>query len=125
MTEIALFISIGINLMGLIVLLFISKQQGGIKKQDMMNAFAGLEKGHARVELIFKDEIRRNREEMTGQAALLRQEVAQTLGQMNESIMRRLSEQRQTQLQQGEAYTAQLQTLTRTNEGKQIGRAHV
>ncbi|SEO46575.1 DNA recombination protein RmuC [Propionispora vibrioides] len=118
MTEIALFISIGINLIGLIVLLLISKQQGGIKKQDIMNALASLEKGNTRTELIFKDEIRRNREEMTGQAALLRQEVAQALGQMNESILQRLNEQRQTQLQQGEAYTAQLQTLIRTNESK-------
>lgn len=118
MTEIALFISIGINLIGLIVLLLISKQQGGIKKQDIMNAFASLEKGNTRTELIFKDEIRCNREEMAGQAALLRQEVAKSLGQMNESILQRLNEQRQTQLQQGEAYTAQLQTLTRTNESK-------
>lgn len=59
--------------------------------QDLAPQFAVLEKSQERLERILKEEISRNREEMTMNAKSLREEVNRSLHTINESLMQRMS----------------------------------
>lgn len=116
MAENVLYILLGINTIMFFLLVILIRQVSAVKREEAQNTFSVLEKHSTRVEMTFKDEIRRNREEMTVYSKALREEVQNTLNKVNESILRRLSDNLHTQMLQLEAFSAQLRTLTQSNE---------
>ncbi|CUH95456.1 DNA recombination protein RmuC homolog [Propionispora sp. 2/2-37] len=116
MRETVLYVLLGINIATFFLLVILARQVN--KREEAQNAFNILEKYSARIEMTFKDEIRRNREEMTVYSRALREEVHNTLSKVNESVLRRLSDNLQTQMMQLETFSAQLRVLTQSNEDR-------
>lgn len=110
-----IFCSIGIIIFLLIAILFrIGKNQ----HQEFAAQLISIEKGIERVERIVNDEMAKNRGENNLVARALREEVANTLSNLNESILKRMNENTTLQLTQLETFSQQLQGLTQMNEQK-------
>ena len=78
----------------------------------ILTAVAGLERGQERIERGVREEIARGREESTGQAKQLRDEVHALLKGLNDSLVRTLSELAAGQKSQLDGFAGQLLKLT-------------
>ncbi|MCC5464902.1 DNA recombination protein RmuC [Pelosinus baikalensis] len=108
----------GLN--GIIIFLLITVlfRLGKNQQQELAAHLIGIEKAIERVERIVKDEMAKNRGENNLVARALREEVANTLSKLNESILKRMNENTTVQLTQLETFSQQLQGLTQMNEQK-------
>lgn len=109
-----------LSLNGIIIflLIIIMLRLGKIRQQEFSNQLMSIEKSIERVERTVNDEMGKNRNENNLVARALREEVANTLGNLNESILKRMNENTRTQLAQLETFSQQLQGLTQMNEQK-------
>jgi DNA recombination protein RmuC len=80
--------------------------------------FSHLTSAQERMERQIKDELIRNREEAQMNARSLREEITSAVGRYNETVSRRMAEHQEHQLRQLSAFSAQLQTLTQSNDQK-------
>jgi DNA recombination protein RmuC len=105
---------------GIIVflLILVVLRTGKFRQQDFTNHLLSIEKSIERVERIINDQMAKNRGENNLAARALREEVANTLGSLNESILKRMNENTRSQLTQLETFSQQLQGLTQMNEQK-------
>jgi len=116
MTESMALIILGFNIVILILLIALYLKISASKSQELTVHMAALEKNIDKAERNIKDELARNREELSSSAKALREEVANTLSRLNESMLNRLSENTITQMAQLQAFAKQLQHLTEANE---------
>ncbi len=108
----------GLN--GIIIFLLITVlfRLGKNQQQELAAHLIGIEKAIERVERTVNDEMAKNRGENNLVARALREEVANTLSKLNESILKRMNENTTVQLTQLETFSQQLQGLTQMNEQK-------
>jgi DNA recombination protein RmuC len=114
--QILLMLSLnGIIIFLLIIVMF---RTGKFRQQEFTNHLMSIEKSIERVERTINDEMAKNRSENNLVARALREEVANTLSNLNESILKRMNENTRSQLAQLETFSQQLQGLTQMNEQK-------
>nr|WP_255711020.1 DNA recombination protein RmuC [Pelosinus baikalensis] len=118
MSTVMIMLMFGLN--GIIIFLLITVlfRLGKNQQQELAAHLIGIEKAIERVERIVKDEMAKNRGENNLVARALREEVANTLSKLNESILKRMNENTTVQLTQLETFSQQLQGLTQMNEQK-------
>jgi len=116
MSELMIFIIIGLNvlILGLMILLFIKISAD--KKQDFTTRFAVLQSSIDRLDRGLKEELSANREEVGSNAKGLREEVSNSLSKFNESVLNRMNENIGAQLSQMDSFAKQLHNLTTANE---------
>lgn len=116
MSDVILYILIGLNLLILGIILVIFLKMPADKKQDTAVQFALLQSNIDRLERGLKEELSKNREEMGLSSKTLREEVANSLAKFNESVLNRMNENSGVQLSHLNAFSKQLQILTASNE---------
>jgi DNA recombination protein RmuC len=108
----------GLNGIIIFLLITVLLRLGKNQQQELAAHLIGIEKAIERVERIVNDEMAKNRGENNLVARALREEVANTLSKLNESILKRMNENTTVQLTQLETFSQQLQGLTQMNEQK-------
>ncbi len=108
----------GLNGIIIFLLMIVLLRLGKNQQQELAAHLIGIEKAIERVERIVNDEMAKNRGENNLVARALREEVANTLSKLNESILKRMNENTTVQLTQLETFSQQLQGLTQMNEQK-------
>ncbi len=108
----------GLNGITIFLLITVLLRLGKNQQQELAAHLIGIEKAIERVERIVNDEMAKNRGENNLVARALREEVANTLSKLNESILKRMNENTTVQLTQLETFSQQLQGLTQMNEQK-------
>ncbi|EIW17887.1 MULTISPECIES: DNA recombination protein RmuC [Pelosinus] len=118
MSTVMIMLMFGLN--GIIIFLLITVlfRLGKNQQQELAAHLIGIEKAIERVERTVNDEMAKNRGENNLVARALREEVANTLSKLNESILKRMNENTTVQLTQLETFSQQLQGLTQMNEQK-------
>ena len=116
MSELMIFIIVGLNvlMLGLVVIIF--TKISADKKQDLTAPFAVLQSSIDRLDRGLKEELATNREEFGSSSKGLREEVSNSLSKFNESVLNRMNENIVAQLSQMDSFAKQLQTLTTANE---------
>lgn len=104
-----------INLILIIGVIFFQFRMANHRKEWTIGIF-GMEKSLERIEKILQDELTKSRLETGLNAKGLREEVFNALNRLNESVLRRMSENMTTQMQQLESFAKQLSHLTQSNE---------
>jgi len=101
----------------IILLLVLVIRSGSDKKSlQIEQELQGARKDAERLENIFREEIRINREENSSIAQKGREEQAFSLQKMNESLLNRIHQNAALQNEQLDAFSKQLANLTHTNE---------
>ena len=113
-----ILLMLGLNGIIIFLLIIIMLRLGKIRQQEFSNQLMSIEKSIEKVERTINDEMVKNRSENNLVARALREEVANTLGNLNESILKRMNENTRNQLAQLETFSQQLQGLTQMNEQK-------
>jgi DNA recombination protein RmuC len=85
-------------------------------RREWMTGIYSIEKALDRFEKTMQDELAKNRLEANVNSRSLREEVFNALNRLNESVLRRMSENITTQMQQLEGFAKQLSQLTQSNE---------
>jgi len=116
MSDGTLYIIIGLNIVIIAMMLVIFIKLSADKQQDTTAQFAVLERNIDRLERGLKEELSRNREELSLGSKILREEVAHSLATFNESVLNRMKDNSQLQVSQSELLVKQLQALTTANE---------
>lgn len=98
-----------------IVLLLQSRRRGS---SELSSNFASLEKNVEKTERMVREEIARSREEDGNNARRLRDEVNASLKMLGDSLTARLTENATLQIKQLDAFSSQINDLTRSNEQK-------
>jgi DNA recombination protein RmuC len=109
---------LGLNGIIIFLLIIVMFRTGKFRQQEFTNHLMSIEKSIERVERAINDEMAKNRSENNLVARALREEVANTLSNLNESILKRMNENTRSQLAQLETFSQQLQGLTQMNEQK-------
>jgi DNA recombination protein RmuC len=109
---------LGLNGIIIFLLIIVMFRTGKFRQQEFTNHLMSIEKSIERVERTINDEMAKNRSENNLVARALREEVANTLSNLNESILKRMNENTRSQLAQLETFSQQLQGLTQMNEQK-------
>lgn len=104
--DIILYVSVGCNAAAVLALLWAARKM------------AAWETNSRKQESVLQENFWQQRQESAVNAKALREEVYNTLSKVNESILRRLSDNLHTQMMQLEAVATQLQTMTQSNEAK-------
>jgi DNA recombination protein RmuC len=107
---VALLVLIGI-LQGVLL-----KRTGGSEHAAFQAALAALDRTLERMERTFREEFARNREETTRSARQARDELGGSLKAFNDSVLRTLTQLRDAQTRELEAFSVQLGLLTETNQ---------
>lgn len=118
MSNMMILLMLGLNGIIIFLLIIIMLRLGKIRQQEFSNQLMSIEKSIEKVERTINDEMVKNRSENNLVARALREEVANTLGNLNESILKRMNENTRNQLAQLETFSQQLQGLTQMNEQK-------
>lgn len=104
-----------INFILTLGIMFFQFRMSNQRKEWMMGIY-GMEKALERIEKLLQDELAKSRLETGLNAKGLREEVFNALNRLNESVLRRMSENITTQMQQLESFAKQLSHLTQSNE---------
>ncbi|QJW48489.1 DNA recombination protein RmuC [bacterium BFN5] len=104
-----------INFILILGILFFQFRMSNQRKEWKMG-ICGIEKFLERIEKLLQDELAKSRLETGLNAKGLREEVFNALNRLNESVLRRMSENTTTQMQQLESFAKQLSHLTQSNE---------
>ncbi|GBG57237.1 DNA polymerase V [Sporomusaceae bacterium FL31] len=104
-----------INLILIIGVIFFQIRMANHRK-DWTIGIYGVEKSLERIEKLLQDELAKSRLETGLNAKGLREEVFNALNRLNESVLRRMSENMTTQMQQLDSFAKQLSHLTQSNE---------
>lgn len=104
-----------INFILILGIMFFQFRMSNQRKEWMMGIY-GMEKALERIEKLLQDELAKSRLETGLNAKGLREEVFNALNRLNESVLRRMSENITTQMQQLESFAKQLSHLTQSNE---------
>lgn len=104
-----------INLILIIGVIFFQIRMANHRKEWIIGIY-GMEKSLERIEKLLQDELTKSRLETGLNAKGLREEVFNALNRLNESVLRRMSENMTTQMQQLESFAKQLSHLTQSNE---------
>lgn len=99
----------------LAALLIQSRRRGS---SELASNFASIEKSLERTERMVREEIARSREEDGNNARRLRDEVKLSLKMLEDSLMARLNQNATLQIKQLDAFSSQINDLTRSNEQK-------
>lgn len=118
MSNIMIVIMFVLHGIAIFLIIAVLLRMGTNRQQEFAVQLLDIEKSMERVERIVNSEMAKNREENQTAAKLLREEMMNTLNNVNESILKRLYENTSAQLMQLEAYSRQLQGLTQMNEQK-------
>jgi DNA recombination protein RmuC len=113
-----ILLMLGLNGIIIFLLIIVMFRTGKFRQQEFTNHLMSIEKSIERVERTINDEMAKNRSENNLVARALREEVANTLSNLNESILKRMNENTRSQLAQLETFSQQLQGLTQMNEQK-------
>jgi len=106
-------------LLGVIALLAILlKRRTGADLSPLQTRLDIVEKGQERMERAVKHEIATNREEGTGQARALREEVSNSLKNFNDSVLKQMSDISTLQKNQLEVFATRLTTVSQSSEKK-------
>jgi DNA recombination protein RmuC len=106
-------------LLGVIALLAILlKRRTGADLSPLQTRLDLVEKGQERMERAVKHEIATNREEGTGQARALREEVSNSLKNFNDSVLKQMSDISTLQKNQLEVFSTRLTTVSQSSEKK-------
>ena len=92
------------------------KRTGGREQADLQAALAAQDRTLERMERTFREEFARNREETTRSARQARDELGGSLKAFNDSVLRTLTQLRDAQTRELEAFAVQLGLLTETNQ---------
>lgn len=106
----------GATLINLLLLGILVLRRNGNSQQEWRNTATMLEHSLNRLETRLQDEAVKSRAEAAQAARNLRQEIAGSVNQFNESILQRLHENTNTHLAQLQTFSTQLERLTQTNE---------
>lgn len=98
-----------------IVLLLQSRRRGS---SELASNFASIEKSVEKTERMVREEIARSREEDGNNARRLRDEVNTSLKMLDDSLTARLNQNATLQIKQLDAFSSQINDLTRSNEQK-------
>jgi DNA recombination protein RmuC len=104
-----------VNLILILGIMFFQFRMSNQRKEWMVGIY-GMEKALERLEKLLQDELAKSRLETGLNAKGLREEVFNALNRLNESVLRRMSENITTQMQQLESFAKQLSHLTQSNE---------
>jgi len=104
-----------INLILIIGVIFFQIRMANHRKEWTIGIY-GMEKSLERIEKLLQDELAKSRLETGLNAKGLREEVFNALNRLNESVLRRMSENMTTQMQQLDSFAKQLSHLTQSNE---------
>lgn len=104
-----------INLILIIGVIFFQIRMANHRKEWTIGIY-GMEKSLERIEKLLQDELAKSRLETGLNAKGLREEVFNALNRLNESVLRRMSENMTTQMQQLDRFAKQLSHLTQSNE---------
>jgi DNA recombination protein RmuC len=107
---VALLVLIGI-LQGVLL-----KRTGGSEHAEFQAALAALDRTLERMDRTSREEFARNRDETTRSARQARDELASSLKAFNDSVLRTLTQLRDAQTRELEAFAVQLGLLTETNQ---------
>jgi DNA recombination protein RmuC len=113
-----ILLMLGLNGIIVVLLIVIMSRSGKNQQHEVITQLMSIEKSIERVERTLNDEMAKNRGENNVVARALREEIANTLSHLNESILKRMNENTRTQLAQLETFSQQLQGLTQMNEQK-------
>jgi len=116
MLQTTVYIVIALNIALIVLALLILSRSSGMKSAEIMPQLVQLEKGLEKNERVLNDGFAGNREEFANNAKALREEVAKSLAQFNESVLSRLTQTSQLQIVQNEAFIKQIQILSQSNE---------
>lgn len=110
------FIIIGLNVLILVLMFLILIKIGGNKPDNKTAQFAILESNLERMGRGLKEEVARNREEISSTSKALREEIGNSLKGFTDSVGQRMYGNSQLQASQSELLVKQLQTLATSNE---------
>jgi DNA recombination protein RmuC len=113
-----ILLMLGLNGIIVVLLIVIMSRSGKNQQHEVITQLMSIEKSIERVERTLNDEMAKNRGENNVVARALREEIANTLSHLNESILKRMNENTRSQLAQLETFSQQLQGLTQMNEQK-------
>ncbi len=99
----------------LVVLLFQGRRRGS---SELASSFASIDKSLEKTERMVREEIARSREENGNNARRLRDEVNNSLKMLGDSLTARLNQNATLQIKQLDAFSSQINDLTRSNEQK-------
>ncbi|GAX91194.1 DNA recombination protein RmuC [Effusibacillus lacus] len=116
MTEILLVASVALNVIVLLVL-FLRKQSTNLL-DPLQNQLVLLEKSQEKLEKALRDEIAKNREESVVTAKLGREEMANSITALAQSLLTNMSEMSTQQKNLLDSFSKQLNDLTQMNEQK-------
>jgi len=116
MSDIKVFILIGLNVLILGMMIVIFMKISADKKQDTTAEFAVLGSNIDRLERGIKEELARNREELGFSSKALREEISNSLKGFTDSVGKQMAGTSQLQVSQSEILVNQLQTLNIANE---------
>ncbi|HEX3015800.1 MAG TPA: DNA recombination protein RmuC [Desulfobacteria bacterium] len=116
MSQIVLFLLIGLNLVSLVLLLVLLQRAAGNNSAKLQHSLAVLEQGLVHSERVLQDEIVRVREETANQARQGREELANNQKNFSELLFGRIMNTAGMQKQQLDTFAKQLATLTQSNE---------
>ncbi|MBP2639283.1 MAG: RmuC-domain protein [Firmicutes bacterium] len=116
MLQTTVYIVIGLNIALIVLALLILARSSGMKSSEILTQLVQLEKGHEKNARVLNDGFAGNREEFAKNAKALREEIANSLAQFNESVLSRLTQTSQLQIAQNEAFIKQIQVLSQSNE---------
>lgn len=110
------FIIIGLNVLILVLMFLILIKIAGNKPDNKTAQFAILESNLERMGRGLKEEVARNREEISSTSKGLREEIGNSLKGFTDSVGQRMYGNSQLQASQSELLVKQLQTLATSNE---------
>jgi len=118
MNEISLIFTGLLSIWLLILLVILIKRKPDETVTKLKESLSSLENRHQQTELVIKDEISRNREEIAGSAKNSREELSKSLKDFSDSLLKRMTENAGMQKGQLDSFSKQLGDMTKLNEKK-------